>query len=94
MRIGKVLGSVTLCKAHPTMLGGAFKVVVPYTLDDLRKGNTPSRTELVVYDEFSAAEGQMIGLGEGREAVNPFYPDHKPVDAYGALILDQINVDF
>ena len=32
----------------------------------------------------------LCALGEGREAVNPFYPEYKPVDAYCALILDRI----
>ena len=49
--------------------------------------------EFVVYDSIGATEGQFVGVGEGREAVNPFYPEYKPVDAYCALILDKIYLD-
>lgn len=102
MRIAKVIGTVTLSKVHPTVQGAAFKLAVPLTegnlraLDDRDLSQNPSvadmkAEEFVVYDILGAAEGQFIGVAEGREAVNPFYPEYKPVDAYNALILDRMN---
>ena len=32
-------------------------------------------------------------VSEGGEAAQPFYPQVKPVDAYNAAILDNIQVD-
>ncbi len=34
-----------------------------------------------------------IALAEGPEAAQPFLPEVKPVDAYAAAILDQLEVD-
>ncbi len=103
MRLAKVIGTVTLAKQHPAMQGASFKLAVPLResdlndLDDLSLNEHPGSSEitseeLVVYDELGATVGQYIGIGEGREAVNPFYPEFKPVDAYCALILDKIHL--
>jgi len=43
-------------------------------------------------DALGAAEGQMVGFTEGREASNPFWPGLVPVDAYCSLIVDSIEV--
>ena len=102
MRIAKIIGTVTLAKVHPSVQGAAFKLAVPLAeeelraLDDRDLSQNPPFTdrkaeEFVVYDVLGAAEGQFIGVAEGREAVNPFYPEYKPVDAYNALILDRMN---
>ena len=101
MKLAKVIGTVTLAKAHPTMLGAAFKLAVPLKEEDLAEikelnfsdhpGNSEiTSEEFVIYDVMGATEGQYVGVCEGREAVNPFYPEVKPVDAYCALILDKI----
>ena len=101
MKLAKVIGTVTLAKQHPTMDGAAFKLAVPLTeadlgrledipLNDLAEKTEISSEEFILYDSMGVTEGQIIGVGEGREAVNPFYPEYKPVDAYCALILDRI----
>ncbi len=35
----------------------------------------------------------MIALSEGGEAAAAFYPEEKPVDAYSAAILDDIDIN-
>ena len=92
MRIGEVIGTVTLSRGHPSLAGGRFKLVVPLTLDDLAgRGGKPA-AELTVYDELGAGIGHRIAISEGREAAMPFHPDSKPLDAYCAAILDSITV--
>lgn len=92
MRIAQVIGTVTLSQVHPTLLGGPLKVAVPLSLESLYANELPDVEELVVYDEFGAGVGQRIMLSEGGEAAQPFHPETKPVDAYNAGILDQIQL--
>lgn len=94
MRIGRVRGTVTLNRRHPSVAGARFKLVVPLSLADLQAPGSAAESaeELVVYDDLGAAEGHLIAFSEGREAAQPFHPDVKPVDAYCAAILDQIVI--
>jgi len=92
MRIGKVIGQLTLSRCHSALIGAQWKVVVPVTEDDLRTEREPKTEELVVYDDWSVGEGQQIAFSEGAEASMPFFPNPKPVDAYNAAILDVIEL--
>ena len=92
MRICEILGSVTLSRVHPTLGGIRFLVAAPFSLTDLRTGSRASGEELVVADELGAGVGSRIGASEGREAAMPFHPERKPVDAYGACILDRVQL--
>lgn len=92
MRIGEVIGTVTLNRAHPSLLGGRLKLVVPLSLDDLTGQGDKSAEELVAYDELGAGIGSLIAISEGREAAMPFHPEVKPIDAYNAAILDQVDI--
>ena len=43
MRIGEVIGTVTLNRHHPSLTGARIKLVVPLSLDDLtNKGGEPA----------------------------------------------------
>ncbi|MBN2021168.1 MAG: carbon dioxide concentrating mechanism protein CcmL [Pirellulales bacterium] len=90
MRIAEVIGTVTLNRAHPSLLGGRFKLAVPLTLEDLLGQGDRSAEMIVVYDELGADVGCRIAVSEGREAAMPFYPEDKPLDAYNAAILDAV----
>jgi ethanolamine utilization protein EutN len=93
MRIAEVIGTVTLNRCHPSLAGARFKLVVPLSLDDLDgKTHRPEAEELTVFDELGAGVGSRIAVSEGREAAMPFYPDMKPIDAYNAAILDNIDL--
>ncbi|MGQ9576619.1 MAG: EutN/CcmL family microcompartment protein [Thermoguttaceae bacterium] len=93
MRIGEVIGTVTLSRWHPSLTGGRFKIVVPLSLADLAgQGGEPAE-EMTIYDELGAGIGHRVAFSEGREAAQPFYPEVKPIDAYCAAILDTIRVD-
>jgi len=90
MRIGRTIGSVTLVNAHPSMRGGVLRLVVPLREQDLAAGDGPAEP-LVAWDSLGAGEGQLVAFSEGGEAAQPFQPDVKPVDAYIASLIEQIN---
>lgn len=96
MRIGRIVGNVTLNRWHPSLSGAAYKLVVPLSLEGLaadRDGSPSGAWEaLVVYDELGAGQGSLIAISEGGEAAQPFLPAEKPVDAYDAAILDRIDL--
>ncbi len=92
MRIGEVIGTVTLSRVHPTLAGASLRLAIPLTLADLTSRERPRGEALVVYDELGAGLGSRIAISEGGEAAQPFLPLDKPVDAYNAAILDDIQV--
>ncbi len=92
MRIGEVIGRVTLSRAHPNLKPGRYLVTLPMTLGALTEGSAERGEEVVAFDEMGAAPGDIIGLSEGREAANPFGKRKTPVDAYCACVLDRIHV--
>lgn len=92
MRIAEVIGRVTLNRCHPSLRGGTWLVGVPLDWDGLL-GEASGRGEpFVIYDENRAGPGDRIAVAEGGEAAAPFDPDLKPIDAYNAAILDQVDV--
>ncbi len=93
MRIGKVIGNVTLGRVHETLVGGTFKLVVPLALAELNNDSQPQGDSLVVWDDLGAGLGETVCFSEGGEAVQPFKPAVKPVDAYLSAILDNVNLD-
>ena len=93
MRIGKIIGTVTLNHCHPSLDCGTYRLAVPLSLADLRGETEPAAEPMVVYDELAAGLGSVIAISEGGEAAQPFLPEIKPVDAYNAAILDHIEVE-
>ena len=93
MRIGEIIGTVTLNRSHPSLSGASFKLAVPLSLANLTGAEPVTGEELVLYDELGAGIGSRVAISEGGEAAQPFQPEMKPVDAYNAAILDQINID-
>jgi microcompartment protein CcmK/EutM len=88
-----VIGNVTLNRVHPTFQGARLKIVMPLALRDLTHATQPEGDSLVVWDDLGAGAGEMVCFSEGGEAVQPFKPDVKPVDAYLSAILDNVNLD-
>ncbi len=93
MRIGEVIGTVTLSRAHPSFASASLRLAIPLTLAELEGQTAPMGEALVVYDELGAGIGSRIAISEGGEAAQPFHPELKPVDAYNAAILDNIHLD-
>jgi carbon dioxide concentrating mechanism protein CcmL len=89
MRIGKVVGRVTLSPIHESLVGGRFLIVE--VQDRFSLAGQPRKTSeyLVTYDNLGAGAGDLIAFAESREACMPFYPEKRvPLDAYNAAILD------
>jgi ethanolamine utilization protein EutN len=92
MRIVEVIGSVTLSRVHPTLVGARWLIGAPFSLKGLREGR-PDGEDLVIYDRLGAGPGSRIGIGEGGEAAAPLLPEKKPIDAYCACLLDQVVIN-
>jgi ethanolamine utilization protein EutN len=92
MRIAEVIGTVTLSRAHPSVIGFRWVLGVPFSLKALRESRPPDGEDLVIFDSLGAGNGNKIGFSEGGEAAAPFHPEKKPVDAYCACILDQVSI--
>jgi ethanolamine utilization protein EutN len=92
MRIAEVIGTVTLARGHPSLPRGRWLIAVPFSLAALRALGPPDGEDVVVFDELGAGPGSWIGISEGREAAMPFHPEKKPLDAYCACIVDQLDV--
>jgi carbon dioxide concentrating mechanism protein CcmL len=94
MRLGTVIGRVTLCKTVPALEGGRWLIVSPFTREHFQSGTeTPpgmsKEPSLVVYDNLGGGVGQTIGFVEGREAASPF-DQATPIDAINAALVDEI----
>ena len=94
MKLGAVIGRVTLSQVVPALNGARWLIVSPFTREHyqsgaqepLASGKEPS---LVVYDNLGGGVGQTIGYVEGREAAQPF-EQPTPVDAINAALVDKI----
>jgi carbon dioxide concentrating mechanism protein CcmL len=94
MRLGKVIGRVTLSVTVPALVGARWLVVSPFTRQrfQLAADAAPAVSQepsLVVYDNLGGGVGQTIGFVEGREAACPFERP-APVDAINAALVDEI----
>ncbi|MBS0632470.1 MAG: EutN/CcmL family microcompartment protein [Verrucomicrobia bacterium] len=91
MRLGHVIGNVTLSQQDPAYRGGRFLLVQPWSAARFATPAAPSGsgTSLVVYDKLGAGVGSIIGYTEGSEAAKPF-ATATPVDAYCAAIIDEV----
>lgn len=89
MRIGKVVGRVTLSRSYETLSGGRFLFVEVQDRFSLAGEARKTSESLVVYDNLGAGIGDTIAFTESREATMPFYPEKKvPLDALNTAILD------
>jgi ethanolamine utilization protein EutN len=94
MRLGTVIGRVTLSKTEPSLLGARWLIISPFSRDHFQHGTaTPpglsKEPSLVVYDNLGGDVGQTIGFVEGREAAQPFDQD-TPVDAINTALVDDV----
>ena len=94
MKLGTVIGRVTLSQTVPALLGARWLIVSPFTREHYQHGTTtpPGMSKdpsLVVYDSIGGGMGQTIGYVEGREAAQPF-DQPTPIDAINAALVDEV----
>lgn len=94
MKLGTVIGRVTLSVTVDSLRGGRWLIVSPFTREHFQQGSEPIEglskdPSLVVYDDLGAGVGETIGYIEGREAAQPFDPP-VPIDAINAALVDNI----
>jgi microcompartment protein CcmK/EutM len=95
MRIGKVVGRITMQPVYETLIGGRYLIIE--VQDRFALAGQPRQTSesLVCYDHLGANMGDVIAFTESREACMPFYPEKRvPLDAYNAAILDRAVVSY
>ena len=95
MRIGQVIGKVTMNVSEPAFRAARWLVVNPLVAEQLNTACEiePGLTELpslVVYDDLGAGETDIVGFVEGAEATAPS-EGPTPVDAITVAIFDQIE---
>ena len=94
MKLGTVIGRVTLNKVAPELQGARWLIVSPFTREQFARGadgplSMGTDPSLVVYDALGGTVGQTIGYVEGREAAQPF-DQPPPIDAINAALVDEI----
>ncbi len=93
MRLGRVIGRVTLSQAAPSLRGARWLIVSPLGRDELSAGPEAApvsrEPSLVVYDDLGGAAGDLIGFIEGREAAMPF-EQPTPVDAINSALISNV----
>lgn len=94
MKLGTVIGRVTLSKTVPALEGGRFLIVAPFGREQYGRGLDAPLTfgkdfAPVVYDALGGGVGQVIGYVEGREAAQPF-DQPTPIDAINAALVDEM----
>jgi microcompartment protein CcmK/EutM len=94
MRLGNVIGRVTLSQTVAPLIGARWLIVSPFTREHFQQAtqNLPALSKepsLIVYDDLGGNVGQTIGFVEGREAAAPF-AEPTPVDAINAVLVDEI----
>jgi len=94
MKLGSVIGRVTLAKSVPELKGARWLIISPFTREHFQRGpeslaGLSKDPSLVVYDNLGGGIGQTIGYVEGREAAQPFEKS-PPIDAINAALVDDI----
>lgn len=101
MKIGEVIGRVTLSRVHPSLTGVRWIVVAPCSLKALADAGDRAGVqgavrgdgeELIVADGVGPGRGQLVGYSEGGEAAMPYIPLKMPVDGYAGVLLDSLKV--
>ena len=94
MKLGTVIGRVTLSRSEKSLTGGRFLVVSPFSREQYAKGinakpGMGTDPSLVVYDDIGGGVGDVIGYEEGAEAAQPFEVP-PPIDAINCALVDEM----
>ena len=93
MKIGQVIGRITLNTQEPSYKGGRFLLIQPLSREQLSGGDLKPLAlgwGPVAYDKLGAGEGDIVGYSESGEAAAAF-EQPTPCDAYVCAIIDTWN---
>src|SRR5690606_1199201 len=95
VKVGRVIGRVTLSRPLESLEGGRWLVVSPMDRRSIEAWNTDESAmspspSVVVYDEIGGWNGDIIAYSEGREAAMPF-DQPTPIDAYNCALIEDID---
>jgi ethanolamine utilization protein EutN len=97
MKLGTVIGRVTLSQTVPALAGARWLLVSPWTREHYGSAATrgaasplSSLPSVVVYDALGGGVGDVISFVAGREAARPFEAP-TPVDAISAALVDHVH---
>jgi len=93
VRIGEVIGTVTLSVSDPKIVGKQLTIVQPHNPRSLRENGTGTDEVVVCIDELNCRLGDRVGFSEGREAAMPWHPVKVAVDAYVGCLLDDVTYE-
>ncbi|MDO5309781.1 MAG: EutN/CcmL family microcompartment protein [Planctomycetia bacterium] len=82
MRIGQVVGKVTLNRVHPSLVGAQFKILIPLTFKDLVEPTPIEEAQASAEQERALNEGERIG-----EAVERLKSAPIPQDWAGQIVV-------
>jgi carbon dioxide concentrating mechanism protein CcmL len=94
MKLGTVIGRVTLSVSVPALKGARWLMVSPCGRENYQQGldapaSLSKEPSLVLYDDLGGGVGQTIGFVEGHEAALPF-ADPTPIDALNVALVDEM----
>ena len=94
MKLGTVIGRVTLSRSEAKLIGGRFLIVSPFSREQFAKGleagaGMGKDPSLVIYDNLGGGVGDVIGYEEGAEAAQPFDVP-TPIDAINCALMDEM----
>ena len=75
MRLGTVIGRVTLSQSVPQLKGARWLLISPFNRKHFQQGHQPlnqitDEPSLVIYDNLGGGVGDTVGFVEGREAAS------------------------
>ncbi len=92
MKIARTIGTLTLSRSHPSMQGAQLRCVeIINDIDQI--DHVPLGGDTVIaWDLCGSGVGDLVGLAEGPESTQPFYPDVKPLDASIIALIDDVSI--
>ncbi len=94
MKLGAVIGRVTLSQTIPALEGARWLIINPFSRESYAQAQKamPALSKdpsLVIYDNIGGGVGETVGYVEGREAAEPFEVP-PPIDAINTALIDEI----
>ena len=91
MKLARIIGTLTLARAHPAMSGAKLRCVeVVDSIDRLDEQPLGGDT-IVAWDLCGGGIGDLVALAEGPESAQPLRPEIKPLDASIVALLDDVQ---